>query len=299
MTENIITAIYRNDLLFGFTKMNFDFINVHSGSVSWTDYDNDTKQDVFITGINSEGIVISKLYKNNGFGFNEVSTPFHSLYNSSYEFYDLDNDGDLDVLFSGQSAENKNSYISKIFINNNGIFNESANNIPSVSKGSVSWGDFDADGFPDFVMNGESKDGNRLMIMHNNHDGTFIQHSADIPGIAFGKVLWADFDNDGLLDIILTGNLQGNFNGIVKIYRNDNGNFIEVNNDLPGIINGNVAEGDYDNDFKLDIIFTGHDPVTNKNICSVYRNIVNITNDLPIEPKGLTTTFDNSIINFN
>lgn len=295
----IISSIYRNDLQAGFVKMNYNFINVHSGSVTWTDYNNDTRQDVFITGIDSDGLVMSKLYKNTGSNFTEVNAPFHSLYNSTYEFYDLDNDGDSDVLLSGQSSENVNSFVTKIYINNIGSFVESANNFPSISRGSASWGDFDADGFPDIVMNGETVSGYSLMIMHNDQNSTFSQHSVEIPGIAYGKVLWADFDNDGLLDIFLTGNLQGNANGITKIYRNDNGNFTEVNNDLPGVINGVVSAGDYNNDFKLDIILTGHDPVTNKNISAVYRNVVNAVNDRPVEPKGLTTTFDNSTINLS
>ena len=295
----LISGIYRNDLPFGFTETDFDFIRIHSGSVKWVDYNNDANSDVFITGLNSEGVPESKLYKNTGGNFIEVNSTFHSLYNSTYEFYDLDNDGDKDVIFTGQSNENKNSYVTKIFINDQNTFIESGNSIPPVSKGSASWGDFDADGFADIVLNGETGQGYGMMIMHNNHDGTFTQHSAQFPGIAFGKVLWADFDNDGFLDILLTGNLQGNTNGITKLFKNNNGTFQEVITEFPALINGNISEGDFNNDLKLDIIITGHDPMTSENVISVYKNIININNDLPVEPKGLTTSFDSNIIHFS
>lgn len=296
---NLISGIYRNDLPFGFTETDFDFIRIHSGSVKWVDYNNDANSDVFITGLNSEGVPESKLYKNTGGNFIEVNSAFHSLYNSTYEFYDLDNDGDKDVIFTGQSNENKNSYVTKIFINDQNTFIESGNSIPPVSKGSASWGDFDADGFADIVLNGETGQGYGMMIMHNNHDGTFSQHSAQFPGIAFGKVLWADFDNDGLLDILLTGNLQGNTNGVTKLFRNNNGNFQEANIVFPALTNGNISAGDFNKDLKLDIIITGHDPLTSENVLSVYKNIINVTNDLPVEPKGLTTSFDRGIIHFS
>ncbi len=296
---NLISGIYRNDLPFGFTLADFDFIKIHSGSVRWIDYDNDSHSDVFITGLNSAGAPESKLYKNTGDNFIEVNTTFHSLYNSTYEFFDLDNDGDKDVILTGQSDESKTSYVTKIFINDNGIFSESGNSIQPVSKGSASWGDFDADGFADIVINGETNSGNGLMIMHNNHDGTFSQHPAQFPGIAFGKVLWADFDNDGLLDILMTGNLQGNAAAVTKLFRNNNGTFEEVNTDFPALINSSISAGDYNNDFKLDIIITGHDPLTSENVLSVYKNLISTANDRPVEPKGLTTSFDRGIIHFN
>lgn len=296
---NLISGIYRNDLPFGFTETDFDFIRIHSGSVKWVDYNNDANSDVFITGLNSNGVPESKLYKNTGGNFIEVSSTFHSLYNSTYEFYDLDNDGDKDVIFTGQSNENKNSYITKIFINDKSTFIESGNSMPPVSKGSASWGDFDADGFADIVLNGETEQGFAMMIMHNNHDGTFTQHTSQFPGVAYGKVLWADFDNDGFSDILMTGNLPGNTNGVTKLFRNNNGAFQEVNTELPSLINSSVSAGDYNNDLKLDIIITGHDRVISGNVISLYKNIINVTNDLPVEPKGLTTSFDRSIIHFS
>ena len=48
---------------------------------------------------------------------------------------------------------------------------------------------------------------------------------------------WGDYDNDGDLDILLTGSYQ------TKIYRNDSSNFVSINHNIPGI-NAGFEEGE-------------------------------------------------------
>ena len=302
--NGVITRIYRNDLPAGFTELNFSFADIHSGSARWVDFNNDGMDDFSVSGLNASGIPVFRIYKNTSGLFSDAGIILTALYNSTMEFYDFDKDGDPDLLMSGQINEFNSSYQTKIYLNENNTYIESGIVLPSMSKGSASWGDFNADGFADILINGEvgtnnsSALENRVMIFHNNGDGTFSEHNASLPGIAFGNALWADFDNNGFLDILMTGNLKGNHQGITKIFINNNGIFTEVPNSLPEFTYGNVSTGDFDNDLKLDILIEGHNNQNNKNVTSIYRNLIPLTNDLPVEPKGLTTTFDNNVIHF-
>ena len=67
------------------------------------------------------------------------------------------------------------------------------------------------------------------------------------------SVAWGDYDRDGDLDILLTGNSYS------KIYRNDGSNVFTEQTSivLQGIYGGSAAWGDYDNDGDLDILLAG------------------------------------------
>ncbi|MBK7028482.1 MAG: VCBS repeat-containing protein [Bacteroidales bacterium] len=80
--------------------------------------------------------------------------------------------------------------------------------------------------------------------------------NAGIVGVGRSSVSWADYDKDGDLDILVTGN-TGSGPYVAAIYRNDLGSFININAGLTGIDNSSVAWGDYDNDGDPDILATG------------------------------------------
>src|SRR5688572_4173427 len=67
-----------------------------------------------------------------------------------------------------------------------------------------------------------------------------------LPGVASGSVAWADYDNDGRLDFLLSGSLQ------VSLWRNTGTGFTNVTAsaapDLPRLSDGAVAWGDFDSD---------------------------------------------------
>ena len=76
----------------------------------------------------------------------------------------------------------------------------------TVQTGSVAWGDYDNDGDLDILLTGREYTGRISKIYRNNGDNTFTeQTSISLTGVGSGSVAWGDYDNDGDLDILLTG----------------------------------------------------------------------------------------------
>jgi len=82
-----------------------------------------------------------------------------------------------------------------------------------------------------------------------------------LPAIPSGSVAWGDYDGDGRLDLLLSGSDGGTDRPTLQLWRNTGGGFINetasVAPGLPGILDGSVAWGDYDNDGRLDFLITG------------------------------------------
>jgi hypothetical protein len=59
---------------------------------------------------------------------------------------------------------------------------------------------------------------------------------------------WADYDNDGDLDLFVTGLPENyvNTNPMAFLYRNDSGNFVKLNLFSYGSKRGSIAFGDFD-----------------------------------------------------
>ena len=200
--------------------------------------------------------------------FEEITTNLTGVYTSSVAWGDYDNDGDLDVLITGSTGGS--GAISEIHRNDGGMFTDIDANLIGVRGGSAAWGDYDNDGDLDILLTGALSGPGLISCIYRNDGGHFYDIDANLPGIISGNAAWGDYDNDGDLDILLTGAGGTGTGDISRIYKNDNGIFSDINAGLPGVSNGNAAWGDYDNDGDLDILLTGY--TGSEGISRIYLN---------------------------
>ncbi|MBE0647630.1 MAG: T9SS type A sorting domain-containing protein [Bacteroidales bacterium] len=187
--------------------------------------------------------------------FTMVPSGLQPLSNSHVAWGDYDNDGDLDIVLTGEPGSTIPA--TYIYQNNNGTFQETGAGLPGLSDGSASWGDYDQDGDLDLLLVGRNNNNVATSMILENDNGTFAPSGIDLPGIKNGEAEWGDFDNDGDLDILMAGTHEG-LTFYTLIMRNDgNSQFSDLGEHFPGIQNASVAWVDYNNDGKLDVMIGG------------------------------------------
>ena len=288
-----ISNIYRNDAGV-FTDINAGLCNVYGSSLGWVDYDNDGDLDIFLTGYDgpSSFDVVFKIYRNDAGVFTDINTELTPVIRSSVSWGDYDNDGDLDILLTGWFYDGTFHYISKIYRNDSGVFTDINAGLTGVCNSSVAWVDYDNDGDLDILLTGYDANYTRISKIYRNDSGNFTDINAGLTGVENSSVAWGDYDDDGDLDILLTGQYQGypSYPCVSKIYRNDSGVFTDINAGLTGVDNGSVSWGDYDNDGDLDILLTGS--TGSECISKIYRNDSGVFTDINA---GLTGVYFSSV----
>jgi hypothetical protein len=78
--------------------------------------------------------------------------------------------------------------------------------LPGVAYSSVVCGDFNNDGQPDVLVTGADGAFNGISQVWQNHaNGRFTNLNAVLPGVSSSAVARGDFNNDGRLDLLATG----------------------------------------------------------------------------------------------
>ncbi len=221
------------------------------GGVVAFDYNNDGFEDLYITGGKSQDI----LYKNNGDGtFKDVINGSGLLKDSlmvttGVSSADVNKDGYIDLLVTTITSQNnhpndKNKMSSNLlYINNgDGTFSDLTSKYGIQKRNfstSSSFGDINADGYPDLFIANYFKDfyfddnplgSHRLSLLNNysiqsnyetgqdelyiNIDGKYFKDVSDLlvdagKGYGFGGV-FTDFDNDNDLDLFIINDFGEN-----------------------------------------------------------------------------------------
>ena len=284
-----VSKIYRNDGG-SFVDISASLIGVKQGSVAWGDYDNDGDLDILLTGSIGSAPYIAKVYRNDGGSFEDIGASLSGVINGSVAWGDYDNDGDLDILLTGNTGS---SVVSKIYRNDGGSFADVSAPLAGNGDGSCAWGDYDNDGDLDILLAGfpHSK-------IYRNDGGNFEDIGASLIGVSYSSAAWGDYDNDGDLDILLTG--YDGFSSICVsiVYRNDNGSFVDISASLAAVERASIAWGDYDNDGDLDILLTGRTDSWNS-ISKIYRNNIGSANTVPSAATNLACLVTGSSVTLN
>jgi hypothetical protein len=299
LTGNGFALIYRNNGNGTFTDIQAGLLGFEYSSSSIGDYDNDGDPDFIIIGHNEEGS-ISTVYCNNGDDtFTDIQADIVPIYYyGSSDWGDFDNDGDLDLLITGSSPLGT---ILKIYQNDSGSFTDINANITGIMYGEAKWGDYDSDGDPDIIMCGrnssksDTKTDSMVAEIYRNDNGSFTEITANITETEGGSVNWGDFDNDGNLDIVVTGSTISELATSTIYINNGDDTFTLSSSGLIGVYESNAACGDYDNDGDLDLLITGY---TSSDLSSfvtkLYRNDIENSNTAPNTPDGLTVVSSES-----
>jgi enediyne biosynthesis protein E4 len=232
--------------------------NRYGMGVAVADYDNDGFADIYVTNYGA-----NTLYRNNGDGtFTDVTDRAGVAaggWSASAGFFDYDNDGRLDLFvtryvewsfqnnrYCGEKKPGYRAYChpdnyegtTDLLYHNNGdgTFSEvsaKAGISKSVGKGlGVSFADYDADGYTDIYV---ANDSVQSFLFHNTGDGTFAEVGL-LAGVGFNEdgktfagmgVDFADYDNDGRADIVVTDLSNERY----RLFRqNADGSFRDVTN---------------------------------------------------------------------
>ncbi len=260
-----ILAIWAPACLGGMTDIEAGLPGLTASTAAWGDYDGDGDLDLALAGWTGSA-VLTRIYRNDAGAFNDAGAGLPGIQHGSLAWGDYDNDGDLDLLLSGMVTPTE--YISRIYRNDNGAFEDIGAPLAPVAYGRSAWGDFDRDGDLDILHIGSTTGWMIYSLLYRNDRGEFNLVAALDPAV-HGAAAWADYDNDGDLDFVIAGDGYGGWS--TRLFRNTGGAFEDAGVDLPGVADPSVAWGDYDADGDLDLLLSGQVSAI-ANVSKVFRN---------------------------
>lgn len=277
-----IAKLYTNEGSDYFKEIPQNIGGAYASTVVWGDYDNDGDLDLLMAGDSKAGGRKTQIFQNQQGTLIDIKANLQGISRGTAAWGDYDNDGDLDILVSGRYHAEKKLAKCIIYRNTNGRFTDIKANLMGLSRGAAAWGDYDNDGDLDLLISGLANDGNKTVKLYQNNQGNFIDTQTNLIQVSRSSLAWGDYDNDGDIDILITG-MDNQGKRLTKIYQNNNGKFKDIQARLMGLCAGAVAWGDYDNDGDLDIIVTGEDQNFNQQT-KIYENTLNKGKDRKVYP---------------
>jgi len=242
--------------------------------VSWIDYDNDGKVDLFVAFRDAPNM----LFHNDGDRFIDVAREMgvdDPRKTVGAVWFDMNEDGRLDLFVANQDGT-----LNGLFRNDGTRFVDVAHELRMDADGRpANFGsngpsviDYDNDGRLDLFVAGYG----RNFLYHNDGGGKFTDVAAEA-GVAGGDKAtpssWGDYDNDGRPDLYVSSYVDRPVNERDYLYHNEGSHFRDV---LPpefarrGATHG-IQWVDFDGDGALDLAMANNNP---EGHLSLYRNLL-------------------------
>lgn len=236
--------------------------------------------------------------------FDEDPVYLPPLSMGSAQWVDVDNDDDLDLFLAGMRGHQTNQIETMILYNDMpSIYNFNRKlSLPPVAPGkqkSAAWGDYNGDGWIDLLISGYSGDSLNtfsILLLKNNH-GTFKVEQVDLVDVYNGANLFFDYDHDGDLDILISGQTNpGASSGIVRIYRNvgfrrDGSVIFEPVTDFLNysLVETEAVAADFDNNGYTDLLISGRNGF--QCFTTLYLHFEQTWLTVPVDPPLFKATF--------
>lgn len=198
----------------GTFKLSYTYYFENLGNVSFGvpvvgDFNGDGKLDVAITaqGVGSPGPGPVEVFLGNGDGTLQNPVQYTSTYGGQYAAVaDINSDGKLDIIVNG---------VSVLLGNGDGTFSQGSaynimnNNNEFRTVGNVQLGDINGDGNLDVVVTTATPGSQTIDVLLGDGHGN-LQPPIQLQGSAATDYMGiADFNNDGLMDFVISGQLDG------------------------------------------------------------------------------------------
>ncbi|MBH10461.1 MAG: hypothetical protein CMG74_08970, partial [Candidatus Marinimicrobia bacterium] len=279
-----------------------------SNNFDWGDYDNDGDMDLVIGGQGSKfengelvGKYLLQVFNNsNGeLSLDTLQKDLVPIFPCLVHWSDMNNDGYLDLVAVG--GDTIGNLATRVYLNNPDYLLENSlghyKGGLGVTAGAFDFGDYDNDGFTDFAITGLNFQNEPVTYLIKNFGYNIEVVDSDIEGISYGRPSWGDYDNDGDLDLLITGSKSPTESIPISVLYNQNSNGLfspDLTITLDSVGFSSAGWSDYNMDGDLDLFLAGFK--ANQDVISkIYDNLEGIEN--PNKAPNTPYNLDDSSIN--